>query len=350
MPSGQPVRPAAQPPAVLFASTFHNFSMGIRVLEAGLYTTVQDAGRTGQRRWGIGCGGTLDWLAASLLNILLGNPPEATVLEMHFPGPRLHFTQAAVIAIGGADFCPVLDGRPLATWQRYAVQPGQTLVFRQPRYGRWAYLAVAGGLSTPRWLGSASMNPFAGLEGILGRPLRAGDELPLPAGLPMPAGSLALAGHVRPDYAATRPIRVLPGAEFHALAPESQAALFGAALTIGTASNRMATRLEGVRLCLARPVELVSSAVASGTIQLPPDGRPVVLLADAQTIGGYPRVAHIITADLPDFVQRQLGQAVRFQPTTILDAEQAAAAQRQGLKQLALAVSLTDRARTAPER
>ncbi len=114
--------------------------MGIRVLEAGLYTTVQDAGRSGYRRWGIGRGGALDGLAASLLNILLGNPPEAALLEMHFPAPRLRFEQAAVIAIGGADFDPTLDGRPLANWQRHAVQPGQQLAFRQPRRGRWAYL------------------------------------------------------------------------------------------------------------------------------------------------------------------------------------------------------------------
>ncbi len=326
--------------------------MGIRVLEAGLYTTVQDAGRMGQRRWGIGRGGALDGLAASLLNLLLGNPPEAALLEMHFPAPRLRFGQATVMAVGGADFGPTLDGRPLAHWQRHAVQPGQELAFRQPRRGRWAYLAVAGGLHVPRWLGSASMNPFAGLDGLLGRPLRAGDEIPLPPGLPMLAAGLALAHRVRPAYVTddTRPIRVLPGAEFHALDLDSQAVLFGAAMTIGADSNRMATRLEGVRLHLAQPVELVSSAVVCGTIQLPPDGRPVVLLADAQTVGGYPRVAHIITADMPDFVQRRPGQSVRFQPTTILEAERAAAAQRRQIERLATAVALTDTARTAPER
>jgi biotin-dependent carboxylase-like uncharacterized protein len=326
--------------------------MGIRVLEAGLYTTVQDAGRSGQRRWGIGRSGALDGLAASLLNILLGNPLEAALLEMHFPGPRLRFEQATVMAIGGADFAPTLDGRPLANWQRHVVQPGQELAFRQPRRGRWAYLAVAGGLHTPRWLGSASMNPFAGLDGLLGRPLRAGDEIPLSPGLPTPAAGLALAHRARPEYVTddTRPLRVLPGAEFHALDPDSQAALFDEAMTIGADSNRMATRLEGVRLRLAYPVELVSSAVACGSIQLPPDGRPVVLLADAQTIGGYPRVAHIITADLPDFVQRRPGQSVRFQPTTIVEAERAAATQRQRLRQLATAVALTDTARTVPER
>ncbi len=326
--------------------------MGIRVLEAGLYTTVQDTGRSGQRRWGIGRGGALDGLAASLLNLLLGNPPEAALLEMHFPAPRLRFEQATVMAIGGADFAPTLDGRPLANWQRYAVQPGQELAFRQPGRGRWAYLAVAGGLATPRWLGSASMNPFAGLDGLLGRPLRAGDEIPLPPGLPTLKAGLALAHRVRPAYVAddTRPVRVLPGAEFHALDPASQAALFGEAMTIGTNSNRMATRLEGVRLRLAQPVELVSSAVTCGSIQLPPDGRPVVLLADAQTVGGYPRVAHIITADMPDFVQRRPGQPVRFQPTTISEAERAAAVQRRQLERLAAAVALTDTARTAPER
>ncbi|MGQ9896103.1 MAG: biotin-dependent carboxyltransferase family protein [Acidobacteriota bacterium] len=326
--------------------------MGIQVLEAGLYTTVQDAGRIGQRRWGISRGGALDRLAASLLNLLLGNPPEAAVLEMHFPGPRLYFEQATVLAIGGADFAPALDGQPLANWKRYAAQPGQELVFRQLRRGRWAYLAVAGGLHTPRWLGSASMNPFAGLEGVLGRPLRVGDRLPLALHLSPLTTGIRLAPGVQPAYVTdeTRPIRALPGAEFHALDAASQAALFREDLTIGAASNRMATWLEGNCLRLAQPVELVSSAVACGSIQLPPDGRPVVLLADAQTIGGYPRVAHIITADLPDFVQRRPGQPVRFQMTTILEAERAAAALRQRLKGLATAVALIDIANIGPER
>ncbi len=193
------------------------------------------------------------------------------------------------------------------------------------------------------------MNPFAGLEGLLGRPLRAGDEIPLSPGLSTPPAGLALAHRARPEYAThnSRPIRVLLGAEFHALDPDSQAALFGEAMTIGADSNRMATRLEGVRLRLAHPMELLSSAVACGSIQLPPARRPVVLLAAAQTIGGYPRVAHIITADLPDFVQRRPGQPVRFQPTTIVEAERAAAAQRRQLRRLATAVALTDTARTA---
>ncbi|MFQ3590445.1 MAG: biotin-dependent carboxyltransferase family protein [Chloracidobacterium sp.] len=322
--------------------------MSLRVVEAGFYATVQDTGRAGFQRLGIHRSGVLDWLAPALLNTLLGNPLRAAVVEMHFPAPRLRFEQAAVLAIGGADFCPMLDGRPLANWRQYRAEPGQTLTFREPRRGRWAYLAVAGGLATPRWLGSASMTPFAGLVGVLGRPLEAGDELPLPTLARLGDNRLALSPTVLPRYTSDEncPIRIVPSAEFHNLDDASQARLLSETFVVGADSNRMATRLEGVVLRLTEPIELVSSAVAPGVIQLPPDGRPTVLLSDAQTTGGYPRIAHIITADLPAFAQRRLGQTVRFTRTTQLEAEHATSNLRQTLRRLAAAVAVTDAAHT----
>ncbi|MDW8216745.1 MAG: biotin-dependent carboxyltransferase family protein [Acidobacteriota bacterium] len=313
-------------------------------MEAGLYASVQDAGRPGLRRLGVAPGGVLDYPAAAIANLLVGNAPESPVLEIHFPAPRLRFAQETFIALGGADFSPTLDGRPLANWRRHRVRSGQQLSFGKPRYGRWAYLAFAGGgLATPRWFGSAAMTPFAGLDGLLGRPLRAGDVLPLPPCLPALTDDAALAPTALPAYArgVVRPIRVVPGPEFNRLAPDDRARFFTEAFTVGAASNRMATRLEGARLRLAEPLELVSSAVACGVIQLPPDGRPTVLLADAHTVGGYPRAAFVIAADLPDFVQRPLGATVHFQPTTIAEAERAATALRRGLAKLTAAVALT---------
>lgn len=323
--------------------------MSVDVLEAGCYASVQDAGRPGFRRLGVPPGGVLDAPAAVVANLLAGNAPETPLLEMHFPAPRLRFAQATVIALSGADFSPLLDGRPLADWRRHDVKSGQTLCFTRPRYGRWAYLAVAGGLATPRWLGAGAMTPFAGLDGLLGRPLQTGDRLPLPphGRPPASADGLALATTVRPAYArgVMRPIRIVPGPEFDRLTPDDQTRLCTEAFTVGAASNRMATRLEGARLHPVEPSELVSAAVAPGVIQLPPDGRPTVLLADAQTVGGYPRIASIIAADLPDFVQRPLGATVRFRLTTIAEAEREAAALRRRLAALAAAVALTDAAR-----
>ncbi|OYT73620.1 MAG: KipI antagonist [Chloracidobacterium sp. CP2_5A] len=319
------------------------YEAGIEVLEGGLYASVQDAGRPGRRRLGVAPGGALDRLAAAIANLLAGNAAEAPALEMHFPAPRLRFAQTTLFALGGADFSPALDGRPLTNWRRYRAQAGQVLSFQGPRYGRWAYLAVAGGLATARWLGSAAMTPFAGLDGLLGRPLQAGDRLPLSADAAAIASGLALSPAAWPGYArgARRPIRVIAGPELEGLAPSDQARLFTAAFTVGADSNRMATRLEGARLHLDEPLELVSSAVAPGVIQLPPDGRPMALLADAQTVGGYPRIAAIIAADLPDFVQRPLGAEVSFQAVTIAEAERAAAALRQRLAKLVVAATLT---------
>ncbi len=339
---------AEAPAAARFANASSppqdGFQVSIEVLEAGAYASVQDAGRPGWRRLGIAPGGFLDGLAAAIANLLAGNAPNAPALEMHFPAPRLRFAQATSFALGGADFSPALDGRPLSNWRRYRAPAGQTLSFHGPRYGRWAYLSVAGGLATPRWLGSAALAPFAGLDGLLGRPLQAGDALPLRQGAAVPAARPALAWAARPGYArgAWRPIRVIPGPELERLAPDAQARFFAEAFTVGASSNRLATRLEGARLHLAAPLELASSAVACGVIQLPPDGCPMALLAGAQTIGGYPRIASIIAADLPDFVQLPLGAPTRFQPTTIAEAERAALALRRQLERLAAAIALTD--------
>ncbi len=317
--------------------------MSLEVLEAGCCTSVQDLGRPGRRRFGITPGGVLDVPAAAIANILVGNRPEAPLLEMHFPPPRLRFRQATAIALGGADFSPLLDGRPLANWRRYTVQPGQILHFGRLRYGRWAYLAVAGGLVTPQWLGSAAMTPFASLDGLLGRRLQAGDTLSLRPYTSAALPTLALAATAQPAYArgVVRPIRVIPGPDFDHLTQADQGRFFTEAFTVGASSNRMATRLEGAQFHLVAPPALVSSAVACGVIQLPPDGYPTVLLADAQTVGGYPRVAAIITADLPDFVQRPLGAVVRFRPTTLVEAERTAADLRHRLAKLAAAVALT---------
>ncbi|MGN6513831.1 MAG: biotin-dependent carboxyltransferase family protein [Lysobacteraceae bacterium] len=313
--------------------------MSVRVLAPGLLTTVQDRGREGWRHLGVGCAGALDPHAHALANLLAGNPVEAAALEITLRGPTLRFTHATRIALCGADIDARCDGVALPSARPCVLPAGSTLALGACRHGARAYLAVAGGIDVAPVLGSRSTDLRGGFGGLDGRALRAGDVLPLAA---QPAGTEADAPRcaawwidAQPEDTPDGAIRVLPGDE--ATSPVD--ALFRQAWRVAAASDRQGLRLEGDALRIADARERLSAPVAPGTLQLPPDGQPIVLLADAQTHGGYPRIGHVIRADWPRLAQLRPGDALRFAPCTAAEAHAAWRRQCHLLARLALRIA-----------
>ncbi len=301
--------------------------MSIVVEKPGILTTLQDLGRDGYRRFGINPGGAMDRAAARLSNILLGNNENEAVIEMHYPAPQLRFQTSAVVAIGGADFAPEIDGVEVSNWTPLLAEKGSTLRFAARRSGARAYLAVHGGFKIAEWLGSTSTNLAAKIGGFQGRALAQGDRIelgqPAPKIRELPASRIARA--VVPHYSRFPTVRIVPGAEYEMLTISGRKLLLAQDFTISGNSNRMGFRLAGEPLTLVRPIELLSSAVAFGTIQRLPDGQLIVLMADHQTTGGYPRIAHVVSRDLPLMAQLGPGDKVAFHLVELDEAEALAA-------------------------
>jgi biotin-dependent carboxylase-like uncharacterized protein len=315
--------------------------MHVDVLAAGLLTTVQDHGRHSHRALGIGSAGAVDGFSTRIANLLLGNGPDAAVLEVTLSGPRLRFGQATTIALCGGDVDARCDGVPVPGWRPVHLPAGAELRIGAVRRGCRSYLAVAGGWQVPCVLGSRSTDVRAGLGGLDGRALRAGDRLQAEAWPgPRRRGLQIARWWVEPrpdlDFNRTAVLHVLPGSDVSSPAD----ALFRAAWTIDPASNRQGIRLRGPALVLADPRQRLSEPVMPGTVQLPAGGQPILLLAEAQTIGGYPRLGHVIAADLPRAAQLRPGEPVHFRPIGHDEAWRMHCAQRHRLARMAQAIAL----------
>lgn len=300
--------------------------MTITFTKTGFLTTLQDLGRTGYRRFGINPNGVMDRAATRLINILLGNDENETVVEMHFPAPRILFSENAVMAIGGADFEPTLNGRAIKNWTPVFVDAGSELDFQKRVAGNRAYLSVCGGFNNTKWLGSSSTNLAAQIGGLDGRTIQTGDKLELnkKALLPAVSGSMSVSSSLLPSYSRFPTVRAVPGAEFGLLSDDGKRALFASDFVVSANSDRMGFRLQGEPINLSRPHEIVSAAAAFGTIQLLPDGQMIVLMADHQTSGGYPRIAHVASRDLSVLAQVSARDKVSFHRIEHSEAERLA--------------------------
>lgn len=328
--------------------------MSLRVREAGLLTTVQDLGRPGYQGEGVPVGGAMDPFALRVANLLVGNDPGAAGLEITLAGPTLTCERDLLLAITGAPLGAALDGAEVPPWRPVVARAGATLRFGGGASGCRAYLAVAGGIDVPVVLGSRSTLLGAGMGGVEGRALRAGDHLacatPTAAGgtileelLRGPGPWIARWGagpSLRPAYSARPVVRLIGGEHEPALTDEARRALYGADFRLSPRSDRMGCRLEGPALALAEPVEPLSEAVTFGTVQLPPDGQPIVLMADRQTTGGYPRIGEVATVDLPLLAQLRPGDRVVFQPCSVAAAQSLLLARERDLARFALALAL----------
>lgn len=283
----------------------------IEVIEPGALTSVQSAaGRPGRRHLGVPVGGAADAWSARLANRLVGNPDDAAMLEVTLLGPTLRFGARSLVALAGAPFEAQLDGTPIPAFVAIAVRDGSTLRIGGGDGAR-AYLAVAGGIEVERLLGSAATDLRSGFGGHEGRALRAGDALSVgsPTGVArrwtgeLPGG----------------PIRIVDGPHVDRVAA---GALVAAEWTVSTAADRTGARLDGP-LLTASPPEVASMGLPLGAVQLPPDGRPIVMLADRPVTGGYPVPWCVIGADVGRVARLRTDDAVRFVSVTTQEARQA---------------------------
>jgi antagonist of KipI len=286
--------------------------VSIVVVRPGVHTTVQDLGRFGFASHGIPESGALDPVSHRLANMLVGNRADAATLELTLDGPHLRFERASLIAVCGADMSPTLDGAPLAQWRPVRVAANSSLRFGGARTGARAYLAVAGGIDVPPVLGSRSTNSVIAYGGHCGRRLRAGDLLALGAASSAIDAvdvhwSIGAVKWMPTNNAAT--LRLVP-AERHA--ELAQAAIAHGAFTLSIASDRMGIRLVE-SIAGGGAADMISEPMLTGAVQLPPDGRPMILMNDHQTTGGYPIIGHVATVDLPSVAQLTSGGRVRFE-------------------------------------
>lgn len=294
----------------------------MEVLRAGLLTTVQDRGRAGYQKFGVPASGAVDEIALRVGNILVGNPQGAAVLEITALGPQLRFLSDAVVALTGAEADADLDGNPVPWYQSFRVRAGQVLDVRACTRGLRTYLAIAGGIDVPILLGSRSTCLVAGFGGFHGRALAVGDILPVGT----PAGSLAgLAGREvpeawRPGYASPVTVRVVWGPQDEAFTEEGRRTFQESVYRLSPHADRMGCRLDGPAIAHRGPADIISDWIPLGAVQVPGDGKPIVLLADRQTTGGYAKIATVIGPDIRFVAQSQPGAAVRFRAIPVTEA------------------------------
>jgi antagonist of KipI len=309
----------------------------VKVLDHGLLTTIQDLGRMGFAKDGVGPGGAMDRDAIRVANVLVHNPEGAAALEITLVGPAIEFEDDAFIAICGADLSPRIADVAIPSWRAVYVQQGSVLSFGPARWGCRAYLAVAGGIDVPEVMGSRSTYLRAGIGGVEGRALQAGDSFPVADAPPGSVRSMQRAAEAigpLPFALSERSwddparlyragaIRFVPGPHWELMDDGDRARFTTDTFTISTDSDRMGYRLSGPPLRSVGGEELISTAVLTGTVQVPPGGAPIVLMADRQTTGGYPMVAQVITADLPTVAQRRPGDEILFEASTVELAQQ----------------------------
>ncbi|HWQ39446.1 MAG TPA: biotin-dependent carboxyltransferase family protein [Burkholderiales bacterium] len=324
--------------------------MALKILRAGVLTTVQDLGRSGYQRFGVPVSGAMDAYSLRIANALVGNGSEAAGLELTLEGPAIEFDEDSLFAVCGADLAPRVADRPVPMFRPVWVRAGTRVEFGAARVGSRAYLAVAGGIDVAPVLGSRSTYLRANLGGLEGRALKRGDRLGV--GVPeatlyprlkaqalgspggMAAAQWAVRARAEKLQRTPQTLRFVSGGYWETLPAESRARFTGSEYRVGAASDRMGYRLEGAQIDSGARREVLSEAVAFGTIQLPPDGNPIVLMADRQVTGGYPRLGEVASVDLGLAAQLKPGDRVRFERISLTQAQQLWMAQERAFAEL----------------
>jgi antagonist of KipI len=286
----------------------------IQVQSPGMFSTVQDLGRFGYGPLGVSPSGAADPTALRIGNLLVGNVESAAAIEMTLLGGTFVFPEGGLVSLTGSDFGPTVDGAAIPMWAPCEVRPGQTLRTGPTRSGARCYLCVAGGISVKLLLGSASTHILTGLGGFEGRPLKRGDVLKIGEVLPGPMRTLV------PDalsmLAPRKVFRATIGPQTEWFSPASVRRFFESAYTVTEESNRMGLRLEGAALETPHSGQMTSEGVSLGAIQVPASGKPIILFVEQQTTGGYPKIANIISADMPSVGQLRPRDEIRFEFVT----------------------------------
>jgi antagonist of KipI len=282
------------------------------VTKPGFFTTVQDLGRFGFQRYGVPVSGAMDTYAFTAANLLVGNKPNDACLEITLIGPELLFLNEAQISLTGAAFYPTVNGKRVACWQTLQIHKGEALSFRSSQNGCRAYLAVRGGIKVPMVLGSRSTYVRGDFGGFQGRQLRAGDVLkahestaPLTSRFSMPTEAV-------PEYTRELLVEMVLGPQTDCFTDHGLETLLSGVYQVTIESDRMGYRLEGAEVERKGAMDIVSDAIPVGAIQVPRNGKPIILMRDAQTTGGYPKIAVITTPDVSRLGQAKPRDRIQF--------------------------------------
>ena len=308
--------------------------MGMVIVNPGIYTTVQDEGRFGYEQFGVSPAGPMDKRSFHIANLLVGNDMGEAGLEMTFTGAEIRFTGPAVIALAGADMGPLLNGAPVCMYRAFSAEAGDVLRMQSASGGCRTYLAAAGGLDIPVVMGSRSTLVKNGLGGYQGRPLKKGDEIGLRQNLDTIENLPARWMQAEYSQAGCRLVRVVEGPQDDCFTRKGREDFFGGTYKVTGESDRMGYRLEGPCPEHVADGNIISDGIVMGSVQVPTSGQPIVMMADCQSIGGYAKIATVITADLPVIGQCRAGDEIRFVPVDIVQAQQAYAAYYREMEQL----------------
>ena len=302
----------------------------IQVLQSGIQTSIQDLGRWGSQSFGIGVGGSMCRYSTAIVNLLVGNSIDAPVLELVQSPHNFLFGKETIISFSGGGMIPTANGVELALNRPHCIEAGTLVKIKKPIAGFRLYMAVAGGFEASEFLGSYATHFATNSGGFEGRIIQKGDVLnfnevtsPISDNIKK---NLKKKGYFKINGIAfampqSNEIRVIKGVNFDLLNEESQKAFSINSFIISNNSNRMGYRLNGIPLWQKQPTEMISSAVTMGTIQLLPDGHLITLMPDCQTVGGYPKIAHIIEADFIKCAQIKPGDSISFSIISMLEAE-----------------------------
>ncbi len=295
--------------------------MGIYVERPGMLTTVQDAGRFGYQKYGISPCGALDQRSFRWANLLVGNDARAAALEVTVMGPVLRFTTPAVAAITGADMAPTLNDKPVGSYRAFRAKEGDVLKLNLRKTGCRAYIAFSGGLDVPEIMGSHSTYLRCSFGGLDGRALKAGDEIAfLPKTPPEDPEKRVVPAESFASQNVT--IRVIPGPEKASFTEKGYETFFGSEYTVTGQSDRQGLRLDGDVIEHVKDDNIISNGIAYGSIQVPGDGKPIVILADRQTTVGYTKIGTVISVDLPLLGQLVPGMSkIRFRKAELYEAQ-----------------------------
>lgn len=298
--------------------------MGILILNGGMYTTIQDAGRTGYAHLGFSQSGVMDHKAFTLANMLLDNRPKEAVIEFSGIGPTLKILCNTFLAITGADFLPKINGKSVSLYQAIQVQKDDILSFSASKNGSFGYVSFAKGLQIAPVMGSCSTNVRYNLGGYKGRCLQKGDYIPLKEEVSYLPNFLSrtIDDTFLENYKSQK-IRVILGPQEEAFTKEGIHTFLTKEYTLSAQCDRMGYRLEGETIEHSTlHADIISDGISYGAIQVPSHGKPIVMLSDRQTIGGYTKIAVVIEQDIPTLVQKRQKEAVFFQKISIEEANE----------------------------
>ncbi len=287
----------------------------LSILRAGAGATVQDGGRFHYRRFGVTPAGPMDWAAFATANLALGNASDAAAIEIGLGGIEISCDTLVALAFCGGHFAWTRDGTALPAAMRLTLAPGQKLVARAGSWGSFAYLGIAGGIATTPVLGSRATHTRAHLGGVDGRMLQAGDRMPFRGN----SNSAKSEAEITAPWLArnSEALRVVLGPQQDYFGDAALAAFFAAEFRITHQVDRMAYKLEGAQIAHSQDFNIVSDGIALGAIQIAGDGQPLVLMADHQPTGGYPKLGYVIRADIVRLAQLRPGETCRFTPVDV---------------------------------